>query len=126
MNLGQVYTKPSVARYMTGLLTLPDGARVLDPCFGRGAFIDALTAMGRYAVDGVEIDAESYAACLDRESATCRLHHADFFSFDARARYLRFIVSTIPTGTPATSTPARRESLSRGSTTAPALRRSSD
>ena len=87
MNLGQVYTKPSVARYMTGLLTLPYGARVLDPCFGRGAFIDALTAMGRYSVDGVEIDAESYAACLDRESAACRLHHADFFSFDAAGRY---------------------------------------
>ena len=87
MNLGQVYTKPSVARYMTGLLTLPDGARVLDPCFGRGAFIDALTAMGRYSVDGVEIDAESYAACLGRESAACRLHHADFFSFDAAGRY---------------------------------------
>ena len=86
MNLGQVYTKPSVARYMTGLLTLPDGARVLDPCFGRGAFIDALAAMGRYSIDGVEIDAENYAACLDRESAACRLHHADFFSF-AAGRY---------------------------------------
>ena len=86
-NLGQVYTKPSVARYMTGLFTLPNGARVLDPCCGRGAFIDALTATGRYLVDGVEIDPQSYEECRDRESPSCRIHNADFFSFDATGQY---------------------------------------
>lgn len=86
-NLGQVYTKPSVARYMVSLLTLPNGARVLDPCCGRGAFIDALIAAGNYMVDGVEIDPRSYESCRDRESPKCHLYNADFFSYDAAGQY---------------------------------------
>lgn len=87
MNLGQVYTKPSVARYMVDLLTLPSGARVLDPCFGHGAFLDALAAKGLYTIDGIEIDAASYAAYLGRQSGTCHLHHADFLASDTAGKY---------------------------------------
>lgn len=87
MNLGQVYTKEAVANYMVGLFTLPTGAKVLDPCFGRGVFLDALIGKGLYEVDGVELDEENFSSCRDRESPDCHLYHVDFFSFDARGRY---------------------------------------
>lgn len=87
MNLGQVYTKPSVAHYMVDLLTLPSGARVLDPCFGHGAFLDALAAKGIYTIDGIEIDAGSYAACLGRLSSVCHLYNADFLASDTDGKY---------------------------------------
>jgi len=61
MNLGQVYTQRHVADFMAGLFDLPDGSRVLDPCFGRGVFVDALLARtGNLKVDAVEIDPDSF------------------------------------------------------------------
>lgn len=87
MNLGQVYTKPSVAQYMVNLFTLPAEARVLDPCFGQGAFVDALMTDGRYNVIGVELDPKSYAANTDKANDRCKLYCGNFFVLDTAEKY---------------------------------------
>lgn len=79
MNLGQVYTTRIVADYMAQLFTLPNGSHILDPCFGRGAFLEALARVGKYEVDGIEIDTESYLHCQQRFSPVCSLRHGNFF-----------------------------------------------
>ena len=37
-DLGQVFTKGNVARYMVSLFDLPKQAAIMDPCFGAGSF----------------------------------------------------------------------------------------
>ena len=39
-DLGQVYTNIDVARFMVSLLDVRKDSRILDPCFGKGIFID--------------------------------------------------------------------------------------
>ena len=40
-NLGQIFTKQSVADFMVEMFTLADNAKVLDPCIGGGAFVES-------------------------------------------------------------------------------------
>lgn len=72
---------------MASLFSLPRGARVLDPCFGRGAFLAALAKVGKYEVEGAEIDPASYEYCAPRFSERCSLRHADFFSYGVRGDF---------------------------------------
>lgn len=37
-DLGQVFTKGNVARYMVSLFDLPKQAAIMDPCYGAGSF----------------------------------------------------------------------------------------
>lgn len=55
-DLGQVFTKRNVADFMAGLFTLPRFARILDPCFGSGVFLDSLGAQGFTKLVGIELD----------------------------------------------------------------------
>lgn len=82
MNLGQVYTKKSVADFMVGLFTITGKARVLDPCFGRGVFVKSLLSNTEFSVDGVEIDEASYAAFGNPDERRCRLMNGDFFDIE--------------------------------------------
>lgn len=41
-DLGQIFTKGNVARYMVSLFDLPKQAAIKDLCFGEGSFLDAL------------------------------------------------------------------------------------
>ena len=63
MDLGQVFTRLPVAEYMVSLLTLDKNAKVLDPCFGEGAFLNALTNSGWNHVYGYEIDSNLFTYC---------------------------------------------------------------
>ena len=60
MDLGQVFTTREVADYMVDLLCLEQKAKILDPCFGEGAFLKALQKAGYTDVDGYEIDAKLF------------------------------------------------------------------
>lgn len=60
-DLGQVFTKRNVARYMVSLFDLPKQAAIMDPCFGAGAFLDALIECGYSNVTACELDAELFA-----------------------------------------------------------------
>ena len=46
MDLGQIFTTGNVASYMVNLFTIPKDARIIEPCFGEGAFLRALTDSG--------------------------------------------------------------------------------
>ena len=59
-DLGQVFTRQVVAKYMTSLFDLPKEATVLDPCFGAGAFLEALESYEYKNVTGCEVDTVLY------------------------------------------------------------------
>ncbi|HGI5494771.1 TPA: N-6 DNA methylase, partial [Streptococcus pyogenes] len=60
MDLGQVFTKSSVAEYMAALFNLKNDATILDPCFGDGSFFKALQKQGYTDITGYEIDEKLY------------------------------------------------------------------
>lgn len=80
MNLGQVYTKKTVAEYMVSLFDLPSKSHVLDPCFGFGAFVNALYDNSDYSIDAIEIDASSFCALHNKDRLRLNLFCSDFFS----------------------------------------------
>lgn len=82
MNLGQVYTKQMVADFMVKLFTIAGKARVLDPCFGRGVFVNSLLENTEFTVDGVEIDRASFAEFANPDKSRCRLKNGDFFDLE--------------------------------------------
>ena len=56
INLGQVFTPKIVADYMVDLFTIEEDSRVLDPCFGKGVFINSLLERTSFKIDGIELD----------------------------------------------------------------------
>lgn len=86
MDLGQVFTGKVTAEYMVSLFTLDKYAKILDPCFGDGAFLTALTGGGWKKIFGYEIDPNLYFSCKER-FPTCALRKGDFLSSDRRDRY---------------------------------------
>lgn len=82
VNLGQVYTKQTVADFMVRLFTITGNSRVLDPCFGRGVFVKSLLANTDFVVDGVEIDKTSFVAFDNPDERRCRLMNGDFFDVE--------------------------------------------
>lgn len=82
MNLGQVYTKQMVADFMVKLFTIAGKARVLDPCFGRGVFVNSLLENTEFTVDGVEIDRASFAEFANPDKSRCLLKNGDFFDLE--------------------------------------------
>lgn len=82
MNLGQVYTKQTIADFMARLFTITGKARVLDPCFGRGVFVKSLLDNSEFIIDGVEIDETSFAAFSNPDERRCHLMNCDFFDVE--------------------------------------------
>ena len=77
MNLGQVYTKRTIADYMVNLFSIANGARVLDPCFGGGVFVESLLMNTSHEVLGVEIDKDSYDRFENPNPTRCQLLNCD-------------------------------------------------
>ena len=77
MDLGQVFTKDIVAEYMVSLFSLKDNAIVLDPCFGSGAFLNALQKKTNSKVVGYEIDKKLFDENKKRFTSY-ELNNADF------------------------------------------------
>ncbi len=86
MDLGQVFTKLPVAEYMTSLFTIGKSAKVLDPCFGEGAFLNALTNSGWNQVYGYELDSNLFAYCKDKYQ-NCLLKNEDYLSSNNKEQY---------------------------------------
>ena len=82
LNLGQVYTKRTIADYMVGLFSIKSLSRVLDPCFGHGVFIQSLLEKTDFLIDGVEIDRESYSQFDNPFPERCSLKNCDFFDIE--------------------------------------------
>ena len=77
MNLRQVYTKRIIADYMVGMFTIADGARVLDPCFRGGVFVESLLENTSHNLLGVEIDKDSYDRFENPNPTRCQLLNCD-------------------------------------------------
>lgn len=58
----------------------------MEPCFGAGVFLDALTANGYTNVTACEIDSELFETAKSKYSQY-QLYNADFLKFDASNRY---------------------------------------
>lgn len=78
--LGQVFTKKTVANYMVSLLTLKHDERILDPCFGKGVFLESLKENGFSNLLGCEIDTELFKTFNDSNSDLI-LYNTDFLKF---------------------------------------------
>lgn len=59
MDLGQVFTSKAVADYMVSLFS-KNTSSILEPCFGKGAFIDACLTAGFTNIDACELDYTLY------------------------------------------------------------------
>lgn len=77
MDLGQVFTRENVADYMANMLSITPGQKVLDPCFGSGAFLKALHKKGYRNVTGFEID-DFLVRQVRKEFLDYNLIHGDF------------------------------------------------
>lgn len=55
-DLGQVFTKGNVARYMVSLFDLPKQAAIMDPCYGAGSFLDVRLEYKYNNVTACEMD----------------------------------------------------------------------
>ena len=59
-DLGQVFTKKSVAQFMISLCEIRPNDYILDPCFGAGVFIEELSKKGYKNICGCELDSKLY------------------------------------------------------------------
>lgn len=86
IDLGQIFTKGTVAHYMVSLFDLSRYASIMDPCFGDGAFLDALVSYGYTNITACEIDTNLFSATKDKYPQY-RLLNVDFLGYDENKRY---------------------------------------
>lgn len=79
MDLGQIFTVEDVASFMTDLFSVDKSAKIIDPCFGGGAFLKKLREKGFRNVTGYEIDNVLYQRVVD-EFQNYTLINNDFLS----------------------------------------------
>lgn len=59
-DLGQVFTPKEISNKMVELFDIDNNAKILDPCFGQGIFLDSLLEHGYNNLFGIEIDKKLY------------------------------------------------------------------
>lgn len=79
--LGQFFTKQAIASLMVSLFSANvQQMRILEPCFGKGAFLQALKERGCRQIVGCELDAELYEEVRHR-FPDMELIHGDFLQY---------------------------------------------
>lgn len=86
IDLGQVFTREDVAKYMISLFNIGSDSNVLDPCFGSGNFIKQLLSLGFNNIDGYEIDKILYNK-VKKEFRSCNFYNQDFLSANITSKY---------------------------------------
>lgn len=86
MDLGQVFTTQEIAFFMVSQFNLNRNARILEPCFGTGAFLSACRDKGYTSIEGCEIDKELYTV-VKEEYPEYTLFCRDFLSFEPTEKY---------------------------------------
>lgn len=81
MDLGQVFTDRVVANYMVSLFSHVSKGRILEPCFGGGAFLRACKEAGYKNVYGCEIDERLYKEVVDN-FPDYQLFQTDFLDYN--------------------------------------------
>lgn len=80
MDLGQVFTTKIISNYMASLLS-NDKKRILEPCFGGGAFIEACLEAGFQNIVGCELDGDLYETAK-RKYPELELIKGDFLKYE--------------------------------------------
>lgn len=78
--LGQVYTPPKIASFMVNLLMQYCPSKIIEPCFGKGAFLKELSKYNTEVI-GIEIDTESFIQVKNNYSEM-KLFNMDFFDYE--------------------------------------------
>lgn len=86
VNLGQIYTKSNIANYMVSLLDLPKSARILEPCYGKGVFLDSLVLEGFKNVTACEIDKQIFESTKIKYSKY-KLLNMNFLEYQERKNF---------------------------------------
>lgn len=86
MDLGQVFTGDVVAKYMASQFSCREDSRILEPCFGGGAFLKACKERGYVYVEGCEIDVDLFDM-TKKQYPDYRLFCEDFLSFTPEYKY---------------------------------------
>ena len=86
IDLGQVFTKQDVAKYMVSLFTVDTNSVILDPCFGSGVFIQNLIEAGFINIDGYEIDPKLFNK-VERKFKRGKLYNLDFLNSKISTKY---------------------------------------
>lgn len=92
INLGQVFTKDDVAKYMVSLFNIGIDAEILEPCFGTGNFINQLLMLGFKNVDGYEIDKELFKD-VEKKFKSFNFYNKDFLTADIQKKYEGIIMN---------------------------------
>lgn len=86
IDLGQIFTREDVAKYMISLFNIGINSKVLDPCFGSGNFIKQLLSLGFNNIDGYEIDRTLFKK-VKQELKLSNLYNQDFLSTEISQKY---------------------------------------
>ena len=85
-DLGQVFTKGNVARYMVSLFELPRQAAIMDPCYGAGSFLEALLTEKYSNVTACELDTTLFENTREKFHQY-RLINNDFLKYNDFDKY---------------------------------------
>lgn len=88
IDLGQIFTKKCVAEFMVSLFSTPKTAKILDPCFGGGVFMDCLLQNGYENISGYEIDSSLFEFVRSAPKFKhLALYQCDFLSASQKVKY---------------------------------------
>ena len=91
-DLGQVYTNIDVARFMVSLLDVRKDSRILDPCFGKGIFIDVCKEQNFKNISGYELDDYLYNI-VQNKYPKLQLYHSDFLKANKDTKFDAIIMN---------------------------------
>ena len=86
IDLGQIFTNDTVAEYMVSLLNIDKDSKILDPCFGKGAFIHAALKKQYWDISGYEIDTSLYNK-VSENHPQLNLRNEDFLCSSNAVKY---------------------------------------
>ena len=109
-DLGQVFTKGNVARYMVSLFDLPKQAAIMDPCFGAGSFLDTLIESEYENVTACEMDTILFENTKEKYQQY-KLINGDFLIYNAIIRFRDFVASLISSYLSSSSNPPSIEAI---------------
>ncbi len=89
-NLGQVFTPKEVSNRMVELFNIDNNAKILDPCFGQGVFLDSLSEHGYNNLFGIEIDKQLYN---EKKNENYNLRNVNFLEMDYKNEFDGIIIN---------------------------------
>jgi len=87
ISLGQFYTSAEVAEFMIGLTTKSKSAKILEPGFGEGIFIEQLLNSGFSNITSYDIDKQNYQTVKGKFQNQVHIIHKDFLRTPQKEKF---------------------------------------